>query len=340
VPEKYIFDDAPRNTMSCGSSEQRVDNKLNVPTEESFIQSITIDQILKPLDMAIGDDYVCILHEEKSDGNQIYVYGAENMDFKYTFACKGSGPQETLALEMVKTLRGDTIDLVDNANYKRLTYLLTDEEPRFLGESTISVPSMGPLQELYWVNDSTLIFNSDMGDLITYNTRRDAIVDRINLSDNIDCQDGDFKRQIASFHFSVQNNNVIVGMRHFNEVYKISLNQSCQFNRDDIPQLSLDGMNQDKMMDNVVYYAYLNSGQKFTLAQFYGFKMKCMQPFPINLGERIFRYELILFDSQLRPIKQYSPSNDILRVFLDEKRQRIYFWDAFDDFTELKYISF
>jgi hypothetical protein len=41
--------------------------------------------MLKPLDMAIGDAYVCILHEEKSDGDQIYVYGAENMDFKYAF---------------------------------------------------------------------------------------------------------------------------------------------------------------------------------------------------------------------------------------------------------------
>jgi hypothetical protein len=325
---------------SCGASEQRADNKFNISTDESIIQSIKIDQILKPLDMAIGDNYLCILHEEGSDGDQIYVFDAENLNFKYKFARKGSGPKETLALDMVKTLRGDTIDLVDQANYKRLTYLLTDNGPAFLAESTISIPSMGPLEELYWVNDSTLIFNTDMGDLITYNTNQDTIIDQVNLSNNIDCQDGDYKRKIASFHFSVQNDNVIVGMRNFNEIYTIRLNQASKFDRTNIPNLSLDGMNLDDVYDNIAYYAYVNSGHNFILAQFYGLKMKCLQPFPVNLGERIFRYELILLDSQLKPIKEYIPNVDIVRVFLDEQRQRIYFWDAFDDFTELKYISF
>jgi hypothetical protein len=325
---------------SCGSSEQRTDSKFNVSTEESIIQSIKIDQILKPLDIAIGDDYLCILHDETSNEEQIYVYDAENLDFKYKFARKGLGPKETIALDMVKTLRGDTLDIVDQANHKRLTYLLTDNGPSFLEESTILIPNKGPLQELYWVNDSTLIFNTTMGDLITYNTNRDAIIDQINISDNIDCHDDDYKRTISSFHFSVQNNNVIVGMRNFNVMYKIRLNKSCQFDRKDIPNLSSDGLNLDNMYDNVVYYVYINTGSNFILAQYYGLKMKSLQPFPVNLGKRIFRYELILLDSQLKPIKKYCPNVDIVRVFLDEKRQRIYFWDAFDDFTELKYISF
>lgn len=324
----------------CGTSEQRAESKFNVSAEESIIHSKPIDQILKPLDIAIGENYLCILHEEESSGEQVYVFDAENLNFKYKFARKGSGPKETLALDMVKTLRGDTLDLVDQAKYKRLTYLLSDDSPRFLAESTILLPSMGPLEELYWLNDSTLIFNTNMSDLVTYNTNKETIIDQIKLSDYVDCEDDDYKPKIASFHFSVQNGSVIVGMRNFNELFKIRLNQSCQFERNDIPKLSTQGINLDNVYDNTAYYAFINSGDKFVVAQFYGLKIKCLQPFPMNLGERIFKYELILFNAQLKPIKKYCPNVDIVRAFLDEHRRRIYFWDAFDDFTELKYISF
>ncbi|WP_289854792.1 hypothetical protein [uncultured Duncaniella sp.] len=51
------------------------------------------------------------------------------------------------------------------------------------------------------------------------------------------------------------------------------------------------------------------------------------------------KFKIEVYDKSLSPIIQYDPQSDFNRIFLDDNRHRIYYWDAFDDFEKLKQIT-
>lgn len=192
--------------VACSSNKsEKVEPPFDIDYNPVEISGFMIDEVLKPIDMCMNDNYLCILSEEKGNGDQIFVFDADDLDFKYKFARRGTGPEETLALDMVKTFHGDTLDLIDQANYRKLSYLLTDEKPIFIGENHLTLPPMGPLQEVYRINDSILIFNNSWGDLITYNDNAGSIIDQVNLFTHRGMDENEAKR-FGSFHFAIQDN--------------------------------------------------------------------------------------------------------------------------------------
>ena len=296
--------------------------------------------MLKPIDMALNSNYLCFLGDEKACGDQIFVFDADNLEFLYSFAKRGSGPEETLALDVVKTLRGDTIDLIDQANYKKLTYILTPDSARLIGKDYLEIPRLGPLQETYWINDSIMIYNTLQGDLLTYNNNRKEIVDQINISEIVDGIPAQYIKKMSSFKFSSIGKDVFIGLQFFDELFNMRLDDDYKFDRKVKLSVSMDDIDTETVFNNYGYYSFINAGDGFVLAQYYGHKLLDLQPFPINMKGRNLKYDLILLDYNLNPIKKFQPGIDILRAFMDSNRRRIYYWDAFEDFDQLKYIEF
>lgn len=97
----------------CRSTEDKKASKYNMIPKPFETNEFKITEILKPIDMCLNENYICLLHDEESGGEQIFVYDAENLNYLYKFAKRGPGPEETLALDFVKNQRGDSIDLID-----------------------------------------------------------------------------------------------------------------------------------------------------------------------------------------------------------------------------------
>ncbi|WP_289873571.1 hypothetical protein [Bacteroides acidifaciens] len=325
---------------SCQSADDKTESKYELDPKDFIVMEVEIAEILKPIDMTLNENYLCLLHEEESEGEQIFVFNADNLNFLYKFAKRGPGPQETLALDFMKDLRGDSIDLIDQANYKKLTYVLTPDSARLVETKYLDLPHLGPLQESHWVNDSIMIFNTAHGDILTYNDNTNYIVDRINISELVEGIPEESANKYGAFNFSLDNKDIIVGLRFFNDIFKFKLDDQFKFIRENRLSVSSDNINMDELYDNYGYYSYINAGGNYVLAQYYGYKMKALQPFPINLNGSNLKYDLILLDNNLKPLAIYPLNTDILRAFLDPYKRRIYYWDAFKDFEQLKYIEF
>lgn len=325
--------------IGCQQSHEKIEPKLSAPSREYEIKEFKISETLKPIDMALNDNYICILHEAEASDEQIFVFDAENLNFLYKFAKRGQGPEETLALDFMKNFRGDSIDLIDQANYKKLTYVLMRDSAKLVETKHLDLPNFGPLQESYWVNDSIMIFNTLDGHLLTYNDNDGQIVGSVNISDLVKGIPAENSKKIGDFSFSIINTDVIVGLRFFNELFKLRLTDDFNFKLEEALAVNANNINTDKIFDNYGYYSFIHADDKYILAQYYGCKLKAMQPFPLNIGSRNLKYDLLLLDSNLVPIGMYQPDFGILRAYIDAERKRIYFWDAFDDFDKLKYIE-
>lgn len=325
--------------LGCQVNDDRKESKYDLSGETPIIKTFAISEVLKPIDMVLSNNYLCLLHEEESDGEQIYVFDAENLKFLYKFAKRGNGPEETLALDLVKTISGDSIELIDQANYKKLTYILTPGGAEPVRTKYLDLPQLGPLQETYRINDSIMIFNTNNCDLLTYNEQSDTIVDQVNIADLIEDIPTENIKKLGSFNFSIAGKDIFVGLRFFDDIFKIELDDNFKFIRDDNISVSSLGIETEDILDNYGYYSFLNAGNNHVLAQYYGYKLKELQPFPKNLKGRNLKYDLILLDTGLTPLHKYQTNINILRAYLDENRNRIYFWDAMEDFDKLNYIE-
>lgn len=115
-----------------------------------------------------------------------------------------------MALDFVKKLRGDSIDLIDQANYKKLTYLLTPDSARLVETKHLELPNMEPLQESYWINDSIMIFNTLDGDLLTYNDKNNCIIDRVKISDIVEGIPTDRAKKLGDLHLISKSRNIVL----------------------------------------------------------------------------------------------------------------------------------
>ena len=310
------------------SHDKRVENKFALAAESPKIEELTVNEVLKPLDIITTDNYICILHEEKSSGNQIYVYDADTFGFKYDFAKRGQGPAETVALDVMKNARGDTLDLIDQANYRHLTYILNPNAADLLDDTFLELPNMGPLQETYWVNDSIIIFSTLGRELLTYNTKSQRIVDRFCVSEIMtDCSQDDLK-DIGGFHFACRGEDIVIALRYWPRLILGKIGEDFSINIETPELLDTNALNNDKKADRTIYYTSVTMGDDRIVAQYYGFPQRLTQPFPVNLEGQNLKFKIEVYDKSLSPIIQYDPQSDFNRIFLDDNRHRIYYWDA------------
>lgn len=322
----------------CSNSDRDLGQHFS-SHEVAKIKTVPINEILKPIDISISRNYICILHEEKSDGDQIYVYSADSMTFKYSFARRGHGPEESWALDMAKNMRGDTIDLIDQANYKHLSYTLTDNGPRLNDVSYFEIPNMGPLQEVYWINDSILLFNSLDGILHTYNVVGKTIVDEFSLADSYPEFRDEETLRFFGFNYACCDSTIYVGMRFFDEIITGKVNSCGLMTFDSMPRLDMSAVDTKSMYDNTGYNAFICADSRRVISQYYGFSMKEMQPFPYNIGIPNLKFSIDIYDRNLVPVMRLDPEMDFMRLFYDHYRNRIYLWDAMSDFDKIMYIE-
>lgn len=146
--------------------------------------------------------------------------------------------------------------------------------------------------------------------------------------------------KFGKFSFSIQDKEVVIGLRSINELFKMRLDDGFKFIIPKDKSISAKDINLHDHYDNYGYYSFVNSGKEYILAQYYGYKIKNLQPLFLNLSGRNLKYDFLLLDADLNPIRKFRVDTDILRIFLDEKRNRIYYLEAFEDFNNLKYIEF
>lgn len=326
-------------TVSCEKAERKETIYGDIQPSVAEIESFEINQVLKPIDITIGDRYLCILNDERGFGEQIFVYDADNLEFKYKFARRGSGPHETLATDMVKNIVGDTLHLIDQAKYKMMTYHLKDNGAEFIKETSLMVPSTGPLQEVYMLNDSVFMFSTLNGEIMTYSMSGEEIIDSFDVSTLINgVEAGD--RNLTDFHYSPVGNNVYITFRKYDNIVNCILNNDYTIDASDCVIIDNTIHKESKMYDQYIYNTYIYAGRDYVLSQYYGYPLLYMQPAPRNLNGQNLEFDLILMDRNLKPLVRFQPKTDILRCFLDESRRRIYFLEIFEDFDKLKYISF
>lgn len=320
---------------SCSKSERASSSSLFPGTEMPNAISVGIDEILKPMDLVALDDYVAILHDERATGEQVYVYSADCYSYKYKFEKRGRGPLETLALDVIKNPIGNYIDLVDQSDYKWLRYELKEDSAEFVSASYLKIPNVGPLQESYWVNDSIIVFNTLDNSILTYNVLSKEILDTFSFSDYFPSIDEGIQRKFCGFGLANFGNKLVVCFRNVNYLTMGYLDENYHICFPNF-KVNVPHWNTSSIYKNIVYYAYVSMNEKTIVAQFYGYPLSEMQP-RVKLNRPNLKFNVEIYDDGLNPKCLYANNLDVQKYFFDGKRERILYWDAYEDFTQLMY---
>lgn len=323
--------------VSCNNGSTTVEpQRYNFSsTDNAVFEKVEINEIIKPLDFIPTQKYLIILHEAEFGEDQLYVYDLNSLKFLYSFAKKGSGPSETIALDVFRNSGNHNyVDLIDQSSYKRLRYELNDSDALLLQTSHLDLPNMGPLQETWWVNDSVIIFSTLERELLTFNIASDSIVDRFRIASLFNGVTDDTNvRSLCGFHFSVQENKLIIGLKSVNKLVTGRIyNNKIEI----IPQD--EALFQLPENTNRVYYTYVSQLDSLIIAQYYGREINKFLP---KLGIRLpdFTHELGIFNSKLEPRYNIIPNIQSPRFYADSKNRRIICWDQKSDFEYIYFLT-
>ena len=96
-----------------------------------------INEIIRPVDMIVLDDYLVIQNDILPNERCLFVYNLETLDFLYSFVNCGNGPEEFLAPALVQNDKENFLTLLDQASMKVIKYKLTDEKAEIINKDSI-----------------------------------------------------------------------------------------------------------------------------------------------------------------------------------------------------------
>ena len=316
--------------ISCRNELSRTENQCRSfeTTIKAQFDSVKINEVIKPMDFFPTQHYLAVLHKAQVGEDQLYVYSLDSLKFLYSFATKGNGPTETIALDLFRNSGdNDNVDLFDQSSYKRLSYALTDTGAVFLESSHVDLPNLGALQETWWVNDSVIVLSTIDGELMTFNVNNDSIIDVFKISDLFGgITDETDVRNLCDFQYSLRDNRLVIGLLSVNQLLmgRISNNK--------IELVQPDGalLTVPESM-NMMYYTFIAQTDSLILAQYYG---KPKQYIPKQGSELPdFTQEIGCFDANLNPKYVILPEMQTPRFYVDPNHNRILCWDQTSDFN-------
>lgn len=320
---------------SCKQSPDRIYNPKFQKIYKIEPDFHKINEIIRPVDMVVLDDYLVIQNDILPGEDCLFVYDLETLEFLYSFVNCGNGPKEFLAPAMVQNNKGNCLTLLDQASMKLTKYRLTDETAEIANKDRIILDDNRPLQEVYYVNDSILIFSTLDNELKTYHIGNHQIIDTYKFSSNLkQLMDKDYNQCFDQFHFAYNNNKVALGFNFFNTILMGEVGEDGSIGLDET-EYSVDSPLERNLYDNRYFYMYTLLSDNYLFAQYVGYMFRDLQPFPLNMNKRKFDMLLEVYSLDKKALCCLDLQHDILRCKIDEKHNKIYTWNMLEDFDNL-----
>lgn len=328
-------------SYSCvGEKKGRVVNDCFLSVDSIYANKIRINEVFNPVSMVILDDFYVFQNEyaDRENGNFFYVYNAEDMSFCYSFGKLGNGGYDFLAPRIVQNNEKNTFSIVDSRTFKLFKYELTADGEKFIENKKIDGIRY-PIQEISFVNDSILLFlvmTNENLILYSYNYNEEIIIDDVIYDTGFKNRlEGDFLPAFNECRYSNYKNKYSIAFHHINELIVGHVDDNGFFKEKDY-QFSNNNFTPDKnRYDNILYYLYTAGDEEFIFAQYYGYKFRELAPFPLNLGRRHFDFLIEVYDWDRNPITLLSLDEDIMRMYIDSKKNKMYAWNPLKDFDYL-----
>lgn len=311
--------------IACNSSCGNVSNIAKFEKQMTIQPTITyIDGAVKQLDMLVLDKFYIIQSDVEANQNQLSVYDKKTAKHLYSFAIKGHGRNETVAMDMFQNPQGDTLEIIDQAKYKVFKYKIGYNKAELLSSNTLKIPTVGPLQEIYRINDSTIIFNTLEQNFETYNDKAEKAICVYSMIDSLGLSFKD--KDIADFHFAYMDNELCIGYRHINSIVKGAVDNMGKISIHDIDKVK----EKIDLEDTRTYYWYVSMNENNIVAQYMGY-----EPGFISKASsyKFFspKFEIEIYTTKLMPYAHIVPKSDFLRCKLTSKDHCIYSWNPLED---------
>lgn len=321
--------------LSCTNTEERITNKTFPVIHELQPQLCKINEVIKPVDMVVLDDFLVVQNEFTPGEKCFFVYSLDSLNFLYSFAHIGRGPEDFIAPALVQNGRDNNLTVFDQASFKLIKYELGRESAHIKEKNRIAMEDKRPWQEIYYRNDSILLYSTLSNQIQSYNLKSNTVSDTLAFSSNLKDLMGDrYNPSFEGFHFSYMDNRIVVGFNFLNKITMGSVTEDGKINVTE-NQLEFPEALKASLYDNRYYYLYTLMTSDFVFAQYVGYLFREMQPFPLNIGRRRFDMLLEVYDSQRNPICMIDLKHDFLRCKADEKRKKLYTWSMLEDFDYL-----
>lgn len=319
----------------CSKTKDRVINDIfpnKITLTPKFYE---VDEILRPVDMVILDDYLIIQNDIMPNQDCFFVYTLDSLHFLYSFARNGHGPEEFIAPALIQNDKENFLSVFDQASFKLIKYRLSSDSVSIVGKNKILVGDKRPWQEIYYRNDSILIFSTLDNEIQTYDIKKHAILDRFYFTSNLkDLMSNKYNKSFENFHFSYSDEQIVVGFNFKNKLVWGTVDEEGKITMEE-EKLNFEYELNKSLFDNRYYYMYTTLNPIFLFAQYVGYNFRDLQPFPLNTGGRKFDMLLEIYDRNQKPIALLDLQHDILRCKIDERNSKIYTWNMLEDFNHL-----
>ena len=321
--------------VSCAPEADRIVNNNFPITYQLKPLFHPIAEVIKPVDMVVLDDYLVIQNEIIPNVDCFFVYSLDSLNFLYSFAHYGQGPEEYIAPALIQNDSGNFLSVFEQTSFTMRKFEIGEKSAVISGEYIIELEDPRPWQEIYYKNDSILVFSTLDNEIKTYNLKSKKIIDsHLFHSDLEDVMKEDYNKTFDSFHFSCEQGNLFIAFHFNNLVMQGTVDDSGRiviFN----DEIRYDHSLNKSLYDNRYYYMYVTSTLNLNFVQYVGYIFRKLQPFPLNMGKRCFNMLLEVYSSDGQPLVILDLQHDILRCKIDEERKRIFTWNMLEDFDNL-----
>jgi len=320
---------------SCSESIDRVVNKI-FPQELVLAPELyKINEVLKPVDIVVLDDYLIIQNEIIPNADCFFVYTLDSLRFLYSFARNGHGPEEFIAPALVQNDSGNYLSVFDQASFKLIKYEIGKESASLATKCRILTKDKRPWQEIYYRNDSILVFSTLNNRIQTYNMNTKALVDSFSFLSNLkELMEENYNHSFENFHFACYDERLIVGFNFMNKIVGGTIEDNGKIEMEEA-EINFEAPLDKSIFNNRYYYMYTTLTSDLAFAQYVGYIFRDLQPFPLNIGRRRFDMLLEVYNSRQDPIAILDLQHNILRCKVDECRRKIYTWNMLEDFDNL-----
>ena len=319
---------------SCGKNKDHVSNSDLFQSRDTLKPIVKyLDGSSKMMDIVTMDNYYIVLNEVEAHEAQLAVYDKKTLKYLYSFIEKGHGNNEVIALEMLQNPKGDTLEVIDQAKYKIIKYQIGRDKAKILGDLFLDIPNVGPLQEIYRLNDSVIVYNDLDETLNTVNTKNSKIISTYNVRDSLGLKEEN--KDVADFHFVFYDNKLCLGFRRINA---LTLGKVDDMGKIDIANME-DVKSKIDKSDDRIYYWFVDMNHDYILAQYMGYNPGFISR-AANIKLFAPKYEMEIYSSNLKPYKHVIPKVDILRCKIAKNGRNIYSWNPMDDNSNILKFSY
>ncbi|MDL2310191.1 TolB-like 6-bladed beta-propeller domain-containing protein [Parabacteroides sp. OttesenSCG-928-B22] len=325
---------------SCGENyEGRVENtsfigKKIVPLSATKKK---VDEVINPIDMAIFDNYLVFQNEYSENDHWFYVY-TKDMDFCFSFAPFGVGPNEFISPRIIKNGSGNIISIFDASSNAIRKYRINIDNVTFLSEYYIDTCDYS-VQETAYVNDSiivqmaisnngTVLYTSD----IIRNKRIDTAFFQTGFKDKMGI---DYNPTVDNFRFSINKGRFVAVMHYVNDIITGEIDENGFFSKKEYKVINSNFTPCNEIYDNVFYHAYPAIFEDFLFIPYYGYVFRETAPFPLNLKRRHFDFVIEVYDWNKTPLCVITLDSDFLFLYIDCIEEKMYILDVTIDFDYL-----